>query len=170
VRPFLRWVLLAALAGCADENPPVSNPDEWALDPIQVRSTTLLGARLVEDTSDVATWLVLLTAANPEPAPDTIRYGACSFGAVLYDTADRAHPVWDNAPRAGTPCIEVLYTLVVPGAGCTGCFGVAGVTVSHIGPGTPLLAGTYWSGLAYRVGGQTYVAPADPLQLPSRAR
>jgi hypothetical protein len=164
-----RPAALSLLLACADENPFVSNPDDWALQPIQVRSTTLLGARLIEDSSDVSSWFVQLMAVNMEATPDTIGYGACSFGAVLYDAPARTHPVWDNAPRAGTPCIEIAYYLVVPAAGGPGLPGIAGATVSHIGPGTPLPAGTYWAGLAYRIGEQTLVAPADTITLPSRA-
>jgi hypothetical protein len=156
--------LLSALAlACAEENPARIDPDQWALDPIQVGSGLVLSARLIPDTSDARAWLVQLLASDTAGVADTIVYGACSFAAALYTEPNLSRPVWDNAPRPGTACILIAYLLPVPSLGTTGA------TVTSIPPAVPLPAGRYYAGLAFRTAERLWVLSADTVRLPSRS-
>jgi hypothetical protein len=156
VRPLLlRVAALSLLIACSDEQPMRPTTGDWRLEPIRASSALRLSARLIPDTSEASSWFVQLMARNTVDAPDTITYGPCSFGAVLHDSRDRTTAVWDNAPRPGTACADVLYVLEVPP------LGLAGASVTRIPAGLPLPAGTYWAGLAFRIGGQTFMVTAD---------
>ncbi len=144
---------LAALAACAEVSAP-GLPAVY-LEPVTLPAGVMPSAVAYPDS--VGTYVVRIVFTNAGADTVRVEHGACAFVVRLYAASAPETPVWQNAPGGSRPCIDILYShLLPPGE-------MATVTAGRVeaGPGVPAPpVGASLSTVEFTANGHNVVVPA----------